>query len=1026
MMTLGRFCVVAALVGVAAGAWAGLAAAAQIDPGLQAELAARAAGERVDVLMLFQDNFDLEALDRGLAGATPEARRAAVIAALRARADAAQAQARRILDVQAGAGHVSDTQILWLVNGLRLRADAAGVAALAATKAAATLLHDKRYDMLGGARAAEAARVPTTYAAAAPTDTAWGVKWVKANRVWLDLGINGAGVLVGHFDTGVWLTHPDIANRLWVNPGEIAGNRVDDDGNGYVDDVHGYDFGSLDSDPNDDVTGTAANHGTHTAGTVAGDGTNGTATGVAPGASVMVCKVFDTTGGAAFSAIYEAHQYAMDMGARVFTQSLGLSGAVPVSLMMAERLDAEAIRVAGIAFFVSAGNEHLSYDPPLELGVTARVPAPWHAAAIPWSWRGGVITVGGTAYKSNATFVASSWGPAVWGDVPFWYDWPAPTGIVKPDVVAPGQGVNSLLKPDSYTGDTWSGTSMSCPHAAGVAALMLQQNPTLSPADIDSILESTALDLGAAGKDNTFGNGQIDALAAVGAVPQTLLPYVARTGTTTHDQNGDGFLDPGEAVEVVVRLANNSPVQDAFSVTAGLAVAPNPYVTVTDGFSNYFDLPAGGAAADNAADPYALIIAPEAPQGFLFTLRLTIAASGGYQVTEDFKFTVGWPEYRDHDAGAVHLTVTDQGIIGYMDDTQLFGNGLGWLAEASVLFVGSFWGGTDPAYVCNRDFSGVEENGTLVETYEWVTTTTPSGRVAVLAGGADQTYEAIFSDAGHPAPRSIQVTQRSYAWADAPYADFVLLRYTIRNNGAAEVANYHAGVFCDFDIGNSSANSGASDAGRGLAYMFEKAKETHAGVQLLHPSTARNLTFIDNPIYVYPEGMILDADKAAFLAGTLSLATTTTSADYSQLVSAGPFTIPAGGELNVAFALLMGENLNDLLANADAAQAMYAATPVEDLPPAARLLLAQNSPNPFNPRTEIRFTLAREGPVALDIFDPAGRKVRSLASGPLAPGAHAIAWDGTDEAGQRLPSGLYLYRLEADGRSLTRKMMLVK
>jgi len=295
---------------VAALAGARPVAAAEIDPGLREALAAKAAGEMVDVLMLFEDGTDFAALDRSLAGATPEARRAAVIAALKARALATQAGARQVLEAQKSAGRAADARVLWLVNGLRFRADAEAVAALAATKAAATLLHDRPYDWLAGVTASAAAPaaggpVPT----AAPTDTAWGVKWVKANRVWIDTGYNGAGIVVGHFDTGVWLAHPDIAGRLWVNPGEVAGNLVDDDGNGYVDDVNGYDFGNLDSDPNDDVTGSGANHGTHTAGTVAGDGTNGTATGVAPGAQIMVCKVMRSDGsGASFASIYEAHQ----------------------------------------------------------------------------------------------------------------------------------------------------------------------------------------------------------------------------------------------------------------------------------------------------------------------------------------------------------------------------------------------------------------------------------------------------------------------------------------------------------------------------------------------------------------------------------------------------------------------------------------------------------------------------------------------------------------------------------------------
>ncbi len=287
-------CLIPALAALAAGA--GSVGAATIDPGLRAELGAKGAGAAVDVLMLFDDTFDYPALDHGLEGTAPEVRRAAVVAALKGRAETDQAEARRALAAAVRAGRATNVRELWLADALAFRGDAAVVQALAATQGAATLIHDKPYAMAGGVTAAPHAAAPLRSAATGlmtvPTDTAWGVKWVKANRVWLDTGCNGNGIVVAHFDTGVWLTHPDLAGRLWVNPGEIAGNGRDDDGNGYVDDVNGYDFADFDGDPNDDVTGVAADHGTHTAGTVAGDGTNGTITGVAPGAQVMVCKVF--------------------------------------------------------------------------------------------------------------------------------------------------------------------------------------------------------------------------------------------------------------------------------------------------------------------------------------------------------------------------------------------------------------------------------------------------------------------------------------------------------------------------------------------------------------------------------------------------------------------------------------------------------------------------------------------------------------------------------------------------------------
>lgn len=88
--------------------------------------------------------------------------------------------------------------------------------------------------------------------------------------------------------------------------------------------------------------------------------------------------------------------------------------------------------------------------------------------------------------------------------------------------------------------------------------------------------------------------------------------------------------------------------------------------------------------------------------------------------------------------------------------------------------------------------------------------------------------------------------------------------------------------------------------------------------------------------------------------------------------------------------------------------------------------LDQNQPNPFNPTTEIKFTLDKAGPVELAVFDVSGRKVRTLVRGARGPGDHVAVWDGTDQAGSRVPSGMYFYQLTSAQDTETRKMMLVK
>ena len=995
------------------------ALAVTLDSSVQEALADKLDGDTVPLLMILDNPADLGALELRLEGLTPDQRRLTVLDHLRAHAETAEADFRADLAVAAVAGRIEHITSLYLANAVLLRADRRGVDAMAAGKAAGTLFHDLSYDLITSVMDPHRA-VDDVATAATGRANVWSVEWINANDVW-GLGYTGAGIVVGHIDSGVYLTHNDIAGNLWINAGEIAGNGLDDDNNGYVDDVHGYDFGDDDGNPNDDSA--SPGHGTHTAGTVAGDGTNGTNTGVAPGAKIMALKTSASDGTGTLGSIWQSYQYIIENGARVITMSLGVPGNLSASLMRTERMTCNGLRAAGITVFNSAGNDHGVYAVPIEFGLTARVPSPWNPIPTVHSSLGGVIAVGGTGFNSNTAYSASSRGPCDWGEVDPWNDWDYPSGpgLIKPDVSAPAVGVNSLTIPNGYSGNTWSGTSMACPHAAGLAALMLEKNPSLSPAGIDSIMEITALDLGAAGKDNQFGSGRIDALAAVNGVPTASMPHLTLSNFTILDAGGDGVVDPGENFDVVFTVANNSPVEDGLSVTGGLAVPLGGSVSVLDGSGAFGTIPRAGGSGDNSGDVFSLTAAPGAIQGEAFTMLLTLYAQNGYQKTIDASFYVGLPEFRTHNVGAVEATVTDAGSLGFMSSDQIEGSGFG-PSGGNGLFIGSFWAGTDQSYICNHDY-------TEAAPYEWQVVTSPNGRVKDLGAViSDQDFVAIYDDSGHAAAKNLVVTQESFAFAGTPNDDFIILRYTVRNDGAGAVSSYYTGIFCDWDIANSGANRGGVDAARRASYIYPDGGGAHFGVALLDPTTASNLTMINNPTYVYPNGYVEDSMKGRHLRGILSVPTTATADDWSALTACGPLTINAGEEAVFVYAMVWGADLADFQANIDAAAAINLVGPTavpEGLVPRG-IVLDQNAPNPFNPRTEIRFAVERDQTVRLAVYNLGGELVDVLANRVFAQGEHRVVWDGTDDEGSAMPSGLYLYRIESDGRSQPRKMMLVR
>ncbi|MGB3532169.1 MAG: S8 family serine peptidase [Microcoleaceae cyanobacterium] len=294
---------------------------------------------------------------------------------------------------------------------------------------------------------------------------------IRVPEVW-NQGITGEGVIVAVIDSGVDLNHPDLVNNIWRNSDEILGNGIDDDLNGYVDDVQGYDFVDNDNDPSD-----LEGHGTHVAGTIAAarDGSDLTSigdiyevSGVAYDATIMPVRVLGNGSGYKTPAqqdatLANAIRYAVDNDATVLNMSLGISfwdsAGLDFPLTNAALSYAADNNVVAV---ISAGNER-------DLGGTFPSQPALQATEERAIAVGAVDSNGLFAYFSNP---ASSFSGAY------------------PYVVAPGIGVISTTPNNSY--DRFDGTSMAAPHVTGVVALMQQANPNLTPAEIATILTQSA------------------------------------------------------------------------------------------------------------------------------------------------------------------------------------------------------------------------------------------------------------------------------------------------------------------------------------------------------------------------------------------------------------------------------------------------------------------------------------------------------------------------------------------------------
>ncbi|MFQ5494264.1 MAG: S8 family serine peptidase [Phycisphaerae bacterium] len=293
-------------------------------------------------------------------------------------------------------------------------------------------------------------------------DQQYALGVIHAPEAW---ALNGGdpSVIVAVIDTGAELNHPDLGPHIWRNPVE-ATDGVDDDGNGYVDDIHGWDFADDDSDPSDEIY-----HGTHVAGIIAAVRNNGIGVAGAANVTVMPVKVFDAYGGASDSSVIQGIEYAVANGASVINMSLG-GGWFSQALNDA----CEAAVADGVVVVAAAGNEFAS------------VPSyPANFAS--------VIAVGASdSHDRAADYSNRGYGL---------------------EVMAPGEDILSTFIGSDY--DFLSGTSMASPYAAAVVALMRSAHPELDAATARARLSGTADDLGEQGWDQTFGYGRVNAIRAL-------------------------------------------------------------------------------------------------------------------------------------------------------------------------------------------------------------------------------------------------------------------------------------------------------------------------------------------------------------------------------------------------------------------------------------------------------------------------------------------------------------------------------
>ncbi len=434
----------------------------------------------------------------------------------------------------------------------------------------------------------------------------------------------GDNIVVAIVDGGCQLTHTDLAANIWVNTGEIAGNGIDDDANGYIDDINGW-------DAYDNNGGIPSNtHGTHVTGTVGARGNN----------NLMVCGV-------------NWNVKIMEVAASSGTTSIVATGYTYVLTQKQRWLSSGGTQGANVVATNSS------------FGVDA---ANCASGSYP-IWNDLYNSMGAVGILSAAATANQNWNIDQVGDVPTGCSSPymisvtnttstdqrnsgAAYGATTIDLGAPGTSILSTYP--TNTTALLTGTSMASPHVAGAVAFMhaaasadFYNYCTLHPDSGALLIKQMILvnvDPLAALQGITVSGGRLNLYNAANAIhnytaPGPPPPNLIYTSHVVNDPTGDndGLLDPAEIADIVVTITNDGA--NALSVTGTLSTT-DPYLTITDNSGVYGDM-AASVSADNAADPFTVSVSPSTPLEHVATLSITLTALTSYQVTRNFDVIIG-------------------------------------------------------------------------------------------------------------------------------------------------------------------------------------------------------------------------------------------------------------------------------------------------------------------------------------------------------------------------------------------------
>jgi subtilisin family serine protease/PKD repeat protein len=711
---------------------------------------------------------------------------------------------------------------------------------------------------------------------------------IRAFEAW-DITQGSEDLVIGIIDSGGDLDHPDLASQLYINENDPIDFK-DNDNDGFIDNYRGWDFMGNDTlninypnfpgdnnpnNPNDGI----GSHGSAVAGCAAAATNNGFGiAGVGFKTKLLFTKHAADNQGAKKAGIYKGYEgilYAASQGAKIINCSWG----GPYRSQIYQDLITYVTLDLGCLLVASAGNEGTQ------------------SASYPASYDHVISVAASDQNDLRASF--SNYGKSV-------------------DIIAPGKGIQTTFFDNSFT--SIDGTSFSSPIVAGAAALVWANNPELTSTQIAQQLRVSADPIiyqnSATFFQNKLGKGRLDIVNAL----TRQYPSIHAGNPRLVNANGTN-AEPGQEGRLSLDFINFlAPSSSALTITV------TPVLTNWVSISNATIRPGQletNQTINNKLNPILLQLHPNLPNNTVIDLLVTYA-DGEYNDFEFVSFTLN-PTFIDIDDNAIVTTLASNGRLGF-ENTKEQSNGSGFVFNGNKLLyeMGLIAGTSNAKLFDNVRAMGSSYNEDFIMDQK-IKETSPGER----------SYSEIFGSLTDNNPsKTVSINYRSLVWKEKPYDQFIILEYTIKNVSAGLLSGFHFALFADWDItdlGGGDVAEWNADLKMGYVHPAQSDDKPYAGIKLLTEHTPQYFP-IDNDqnISGTPFGLydgFSDAEKfKAISSGIGRQAAGTTSGtgnDVSHVVGAGPLTIPANGEIVIAFALLAGVNWDETKRAAQQADTAY-------------------------------------------------------------------------------------------------------